>query len=109
MGCRTSSVRLFQQVEQIPLGLTYPAPDGRQLHGAGLPAQVPLRLETADDPPAQGGQYQPPVKRHPIDGSRAGLLVGNKKVFDAAQAAGPLTGRSTEPPRSDAEPGQVFI
>lgn len=70
---------------------------------------MPFRLESADDTPAQRGQHQPPVKRHPVDGSRAGLLIGPQEALDAAEAAGAQAGRGAESPGPDAEPRQVFV
>ena len=60
-----------------------------------------LRLVPADDAPAQGGQHQPPVKRHAIDGSPAGLLVGPQEARRCCR--GPR--RPGSPERRTATPG----
>ena len=62
-----------------------------QLHRAGLSAQMALGLVSADDAPAQRGQHQPPVKRLPVDGGPAGLLVvaaGNSRCCPAPRRPG---------------------
>ena len=76
---------------------------------AGLPGQVALGLESADDAPAQRGHGQPPAKRIAVDGRARGLLVGGQKALDAAESACAERLGRAEPPGPDAEPGQVLV